>query len=348
MLLLHTRRRPPNLSQNKIFDPGPAETGHAGLKYTLQALGLIFLVVVVNLALYILIYRNNELFGNSIFPPLVLFLSFSLSIAVILNKFLGDYVNVAGVHNPWITKIGVNASFVVVAVLITVFTGLGPFSKDIIPVYSQQFMLVNVGLRCLASVDNVDRVHATQPTSQAAGLMAVIWADQPDYITQVKKLLNDQSFMRSATQHNFTLVTAEDKYDKMLADYAGSQQAGAAAMQHDLRARRNWVAYVVRVDDPGRETAIPIPTTMGKTHTTRLFVILTGKSTILNSSASASLKDLNDAVAPANAPTDRYIVPLLEAQIEPNSLLNAPEEDLSLLVFEYPDRARECWNITPG
>src|SRR6266496_1424394 len=99
-----------------------------------QAILLIAAVALFNLALCVSIFslvRWNYLGG--VFPALVLFLSFALSVGVILITFLGESISKSNIENEWVKKIGVTPIMTIAAVLVSLLAGFSPLAELIVP-----------------------------------------------------------------------------------------------------------------------------------------------------------------------------------------------------------------------
>src|SRR5882757_9150550 len=85
----------------------PAGTSSSQRK-AVQAILLIAAVVLFNLALCVTIFALvNKDYVRGPFPALVLFLSFALSVGIVLITFLGESIDKNNIENEWIKKIGV-------------------------------------------------------------------------------------------------------------------------------------------------------------------------------------------------------------------------------------------------
>src|ERR1700687_3192396 len=98
-----------------------------GMKRALQAIALLALVVLFNLGLYVFILWLvvvGWITGTSPFPSFVLFLSFALSLGIILIVALGEKIDTSKVDNEWIKAIGATPIMVIVSVLIATFVSI--------------------------------------------------------------------------------------------------------------------------------------------------------------------------------------------------------------------------------
>ena len=70
---------------------------------------LLITIVLFNLVLYIFIAQlqsHGVIFGNSLFPTFLLFLSFAFSIGNLLIIGLGQTIDLSNIKNDWIKQIG--------------------------------------------------------------------------------------------------------------------------------------------------------------------------------------------------------------------------------------------------
>jgi magnesium-transporting ATPase (P-type) len=146
-----------------------------------QAIILIAAVVLFNLALCVSIFwlvKLDYVRGN--FPALVLFLSFALSVGVILITFLGESVDKSINENEWVRKIGVTPIMTIAAVLISLLAAFGPLAKLIVPPpveikdpYVGHFMLAKIGVTCSAqNFKGVDRAGLANLNRSISGVSA--------------------------------------------------------------------------------------------------------------------------------------------------------------------------------
>jgi hypothetical protein len=313
-------------------------------KQAVQAIILIAAVVLFNLALCVSIFllAKRDYVGG-IFPALVLFLSFALSVGVILITFLGESVNKTNIENEWVRKIGVTPIMTIAAVLISLLAGFSPLAKLIVPPpvetpdpYSGHFMLAKVGVTCSAQkLKGVD-------LPQATALLVVITSSQKDYIPKIKELLHQpeslKSLMRTKNELKFQIVSADPKDEsyQLLTKYGTDS---SESLTNDMSQEDNWVAYTVPVRAPTIDTTVPVPTIFDDYHKTRLFVItkqwapndqqpeLTSLTAASAGSGSAKLK----------------LSPLFEAAITPRT----PEKEsfLTELGFRVFSESA-CWHAT--
>jgi hypothetical protein len=195
----------------------PADPTNKDVRRAVQAIGLIVAVVLFNLALCVGIFwlARRDFVGGS-FPALVLFLSFALSVGIILITVLGEKLDTSKVENEWIKKIGVTPIMTVVAVLLSLLAGFSPLANMIIVVdpYSSQFMLAKIAVTCSS--------HAKGDLPQATDLLVVISSPEKDYIKRVDDLLNNakslKSWMRSPQDPRLEIVRADpnDEIYKLL------------------------------------------------------------------------------------------------------------------------------------
>jgi len=90
-------------------DDGRSGVGAVGnIRQAFQALALITGVVIVDLALYALtasLVKYGYLPSESIFPPLVLFMLFALSVGIILIVALGEKISTEPRNDKWTRKL---------------------------------------------------------------------------------------------------------------------------------------------------------------------------------------------------------------------------------------------------
>jgi hypothetical protein len=310
-------------------------------KQAVQAIILIAAVVLFNLALCVSIFSLVKRgYVGGIFPALVLFLSFALSVGVILITFLGETVNKSNIENEWVKKIGVTPIMTIAAVLISLLAGFSPLAKLIIPataettkvdLYSGHFMLAKIGVTCSAQ-------NLKGDLPQATALLVVITSQQKDYITKIKELLEKpeslKSLMRTKNDLKFQIVSADPKDEsyRLLTKY------GSESLTSDMSQEDSWVAYTVPVRDPTIDSTVPVPTIFEDSHKTRLFVI----TKQWTQSEQPELTSLT-AASSGSASTKLKLNPLFEAAIVPRTPEN--ESFLTDLGFKvFSDSA--CWHGT--
>jgi hypothetical protein len=217
-------------------DPRLLINGPGSLKHAVQAIMLIAAVVLFNLGLCVGIFWLVKWdYVAGVFPALVLFLSFALSIGVILITFLGESINRSTIENEWVKKIGVTPIMTIAAVLISLLAGFSPLAKLIVPVkpppdlYSGHYMLAKIGVTCSAlSVKGVD-------LPQATAVLVVISSSENDYIAKIKALLGNleslKSLMRTRNDLKLHIVNADPKDEiyQLLTNY------GSDALTTDMR-----------------------------------------------------------------------------------------------------------------
>jgi hypothetical protein len=306
-------------------------------KQAVQAILLIAAVALFNLALCVSIFslvRWDYLGG--VFPALVLFLSFALSVGVILIAFLGESINKANIENEWVKKIGVTPIMTIAAVLISLLAGFSPLAKLIVPPrvepYSGRFMLAKIGVTCSAlNVKGAD-------LPQATAMLVVIASPQKKYISKIKEQLGNtgalRSLMRTKDDLKLHIVNADPKdetYD-LLTKY------GSESLTSDMSHEEKWVAYTIPVRAPTIDTIVPVPTIFDENHKTRLFVITKQR-------APSDQPELTSLVAArsGSASAKLKLSPLFEADISPKTPEN--ESFLTELGFKVFSESA-CWHGT--
>jgi hypothetical protein len=299
-------------------------------KKAVQAILLIAAVVVFNLALCVSIFSLvTRGYVGGVFPALVLFLSFALSVGIILITFLGESINKSNIENEWVKKLGVTPIMTIAAVLISLLAGFSPLARLIVPPqvpvdpYSGHFMLAKIGVTCSAlNVKGVD-------LPQATALLVVITSSQKDYIPKIKELLANvdslKSLMRTTNDVKFHIVNADpkDAIYQLLTSYVSEDTGGASTMP---------------VRAPTRDTTVPVPTIFNDSHKTRLFVIT-------KQWAPNDQPELSSLVAASSGSTSTKLklTPLFEAAIIPRT----PEKEsfLTELGFRVFSESA-CWHAT--
>lgn len=303
----------------------------ADIGTALKAIGLVVLVVLFNLCLYagVIWASNQNIFERaSLFPPLVLFLSFALSIGIILIVALGEKVKSENIDNEWVKKIGVTPIMTVAACIISVALGFSPLAARILPdgLSQLKFMLANVGVKCGASDVN--------KSPEATQLLTVISADPP-YIQKVKDFFKDKDFLHEAKNQTYKFVSQQnggDELYKLLMD--------DKSLQEDLDSDEKWIAYSVIVKAPTTITSLPIPTVYERSHKTRLFVVVTESPTSAPTAAQAELTSLAASTLPRVA--TKRLVPLFQFEMLPERPKEFSQEtDLNVKIFAD----HICWHI---
>lgn len=298
----------------------------------LKAIGLVALVVLFNLGLYAGVYwasTHNWMSSGLFYPAFVLFLSFTLSIGIILIVALGEKVKTENIENEWIKKIGVTPIMAIVACLIAVALGFSPLATKILPDGGSQlkFLLANVGVKCGASVASVaSKEEATQ-------LLAVISSDDAPYISKVREDFTDEAFLREAKNRNFAFVSqangGDDLYKLLKAE---------ASLQNDLGNDEQWIAYTVKAEAPTTFTSLPIPTIYDRIHESRLFAVLTTSGTSAPAGSQAELASLAASTQPYVA--TKKLMPLLLLQMLPHRPKEVSQEAI-LQVTIFANQG--CW-----
>jgi hypothetical protein len=296
----------------------------------LKGLALLALAVVFNLILFVGIAQlaRYQLIQGGSFPALVVFLSFALSIGIILINGLGEQINTKDSKNPLIKEYGVTPIMVIVAVLIAIFTSFTPLANKIFPASELEFMLAGIELTCQPSIQ-------THPP-QATDLLTVISADDTEYIDEVRNFLKDQDPKAFVPQlihgRAFGLVDENDDLYKLIMQRTDEDQS----LSRDLRAPGKWVAYKVRATAPNIETPLPIPVRFKKPHTTRLFVVVKQNP----KSSQPELAGLSDE----SQDEKKDIWPILTIGINSAQPQNRSQRtDFDVQLFAHP--AHICWHI---
>ena len=320
---------------NQVTAAGPFN-----IKTAWKIIALLIFVVIFNLGLYagILIAARNDLFNSeSSFPALILFLSFALSIAVIILVALGERVTTENVENDFIKKFGVAPTLIIVAVLLSLLTTITPLASNILPkgAVAPRFMVANIGVSC----------QAADPSNspQATKLLAVISSPDEDYIEDVRKFITDQQNKPYFKNPEFTLVQAKGKSDDiytLIWEHRKSNEPWARTLVEDVSKDKKWLAYTVEMGDPRRITSIPIPTRYEKNHKSSLFVITTEPEKRSLDPLQAAVKPIQDV-----AYSGLKLNPLL--QVEIFSKLATPFSQLTSLDTKVFANFI-CWHIAGG
>lgn len=312
------------------------KTGPAGaLKFAgpfvaLQGLALLALAVVFNLMLFLIIaaLANSRIIQGGAFPALILFLSFALSIGIILINGLGERINTKNIQNPIIKKLGVTPIMVIVAVLIAMFTSFAPVSSKMFATAELELMLTGIDFTCAAS----NQIHPTQATE----LLTVISSDQPDYIDEITTILqktDPKEFVPQRTHGEpLTLVPKDSKNDlyKLII-----QRASEDRWSWDVSGPEKWVAYTIQAHAPGQQTPLPIPVRFKTPHVTRVFVVV-------KQAPNSDQPELSGISTTTENRKD--IWPLMTVGIKPQQPLKLQQRtDFDVQVFAHPTHI--CWNI---
>jgi hypothetical protein len=291
------------------------------IRTALKAIGLVVLVVLFNFGLYIGVYwasTQNIIDRNSIFPPLVLILSFFLSIGIILIVALGEKVKAQNIENEWIKKIGVTPIMAVVACLITLALGFSPLAAEILPNGGSQlkFLLANVGVECRSGDAN--------KAPQATQLLAVISSTEADYISKIRADFEDKAFKRDVKNPDYVFVPPGGELYKTLKE--------EPSLEEDLNSDDKWFAYTVAVKAPTEITSLPIPTIYGRAHKSRLFVVTTKSVTSAPSESSALTASID--------PRSKNLMPLLLLEMTPQwPEVASQKANVELTIFA----TNVCW-----
>jgi hypothetical protein len=297
----------------------------------LKAIGLVALVVVFNLGLYIFIHwlsDKNIIDGQSLFPPLVLFLSFALSVGIILIVALGEKINSENIENEWIKKIGVTPIMTIIACLLSIALGFSPLAEKLFPDGGSRlkFMLANIGVTCGAADLN--------KSPEATHLLTVVSSDAP-YIHQVKDYFKDKGLLQITKNPDFAFVSPKNGGDEL---YKILKKA--KALQEDLDSDDKWIAYTVKLNAPNTVTSLPVPTIYGRSHKSRLFVVVIDSPTSVPATGQAELASLAASTQPIVA--TKRIVPLFQFEMLPLRPKDFSQEtDLDIKIFAD----HICWHI---
>jgi len=323
---------PNNLPQNTV-------------KRARQAIVLLALVVLFNLVLYELIFllaRYGDppiIPSGSSFPAFVLFLSFTLSIGIILIVGLGERVDASKTDNVWVKRIGITPIMTIVAVLITILASFSGLGEKIIPSDPElrlKFMLANVGVTCVARES-----RERKSTPEASKLLAVIYSPEKKYIKTIEEFLVNKDLISKATSRDFELIKPGSEDEKTLKQFARrSQEKGSESLKEDLETPSNWIGYGVRVKDPVETTPIAIPAVFDGTLKTRLFVAFRERFPTDTRPELASL-DASIDVSRVESPRVE-ILPLFQLNIGPNRPRDLTQvTNLDLKIFT----GHSCWHI---
>lgn len=299
----------------------------------LQGLALLALAVLFNLILFIGVAQltSHQIIQSGSFPALVVFLSFSLSIGIILINGLGEQISLKGIQNPWIKKIGVTPIMVIVAVLIATFASFTPLAAMIFPASELEFMLTGIDFTCKPS----SQTNAPQATD----ILTVISADETKYIEEVTKFLQDRdpnSFVPKRTRGQALALVGKDKGGDELYKLIMQRANDDDSLSWDLRSSDKWVAYTINANAPNIQTPLPIPVRFKTTHTTRLFLVVKQNP----KSPQPELAGLS----PESEGSKKDIWPLLTIGIKPEQPLNRSQRtDFDVKLYAHP--AHICWHI---
>jgi len=288
-----------------------------------QAIALLTFVVLFNLGLYVLIIFivDHWHISDSVYPALVLFLSFALSIGIILIVVLREKVDTRNAQNPLLKKFGFTPIMIIVAAVFSVFATLTPAAKKIVPDpnYTPKLVLANVGLTCSTKSND---------PPQASDLVVMIYSEDDTYIKDVSDFLKNPALMEKAKEKNVNYIKPDlnDPFFKLLHDYSRLRSTQSAGLAHDMRDQSNWLAYRIALKDAGTRTFIPIPAKYDRSHTTRLFVV----AEQFPDSPQPDVTALASSTQPLSA-VRKNILPLFQVQIHPKKPASEPHlTDLNL------------------
>jgi len=335
------------LSPSPSTDTRPQSNRSDNIKHALQALMLITGVVVVDLSLFVIVVfltKNGYLPSNSIFPAMIVFLLFALSVGIILIIALGERITGGSNKNAWGRKFGVTPVMVVVSTIIGIFVSTSLLANRILPVSDiapfvlPQFMLANLGIRCQSKA-------AIDPP-QATGLLTLITSSDAKYVNDVKDFLH--KLKKESTpkfQFNFVQKDNTNEFYKLLLSYSRSTGVSSGLVRDELRSEDNWIAYTVDVRQPQFTTFVPVPTMYDKQHNSHFFLITTGSKA---KGEQTSIAAISPAVPVKGAePAKKDLVPLFLVAISPKLVSGEPEVDqIDFQIFHDPDRI--CWEKPLG
>jgi hypothetical protein len=320
-----------------------------------KATWLFVKIVVFNFVLYVAVAQlslNGVIDRGSIWPSLLSFLSFALSVGILLIVGLGERIETGNIKNEWLRKIGVTRTMIIVAVLASLLASFTPLAALILPA-PMTYMLVRAGITCFAADKN--------SFPEATSLLTVITSPEVKTIQDVDDFLHGQA--QNVPEKAFRAIRAllikeEPKFDlnfvnknkddenyNMLLKFASTNRLGAEGLLGELEDNTKWIAYTVPVSAPSHKTPIPIPTLYNLYHSTHFFLI-TSDQQPNPQSTEPWLASLNASVARASNPPRKDLLPLLKAEIEPRGPKGSSSEtELSLRMF-YNDAQHVCWHIT--
>jgi hypothetical protein len=278
----------------------------SNLRQAVGAIGLLTVVASVNIAFYILIIlatRYELVDKSSIFPPLVMFLTFSISIGIILLVALGEKIQEKNIENSWIKRIGVTPTMVIVATILSIAAGFSGISDKLFPPATKlKFMLADIKLTCTTN-GKLDPPPATQ-------ILAVISSTKPQYIKDVKDYLNKISAAEEQRTHSVHWLAQQndDKIYKLLQQTAASD----GELRAEIAIDDKWTAYLVDLKNRASGTLVPMPTMYDVNHTTRLFLVVSEPP---KSKTDAEAASVTASLTPVSA--QKALVPLVQAQIAP-------------------------------
>jgi hypothetical protein len=265
-------------------------------------LKIFFLVVLSNIALYLLIvYFAIVNFHRSVplFLSFIQFLAFILPIALILRIGLKEAPAAGPVENTFLKKIGATPTLVVLSSFAAFFATFTPLGTQMFPQPDGATSLVaKVGVAC--------RVESDLSASKGAYFLTLIWSDDTDYITKVRRELSlmqagskpadDSSLYRTAEsglarllqtvgvvsgprltpgERSFSQIKFVEKADpfyKLL-----KQDPQASKESYDLHSYLvddlRWIAFTTPVKEPDAYTQVPIYTRVDTRNHTRVFLV---------------------------------------------------------------------------
>jgi hypothetical protein len=335
---------------------GRSDLGPGGnIRHAFQALALVTGVVVVDLALYALtasLGRYGYLPNDSIFPPLVLFMLFALSVGIILIVALGEKIARNATKNKWTAKFGVTPIMVIVSTMIGIFLSTSLLANSILPASPNtnppsfvlpKFMLANLGIRCSSK--------SQKDPPEATGLLTFITSQDRSYIRDVRDFLNKLK-KENGQSFGYEFISGPtDEYYQLLLSYSQGKAINSRDISVSLGdSEDNWVAYTADVKQPNVATSVPVPTMYDKQHESHLFVI----TTVATSKSEHPELDLINHSGPINGGSrkgtelaKKNLVPLFRVGISPKLESGKPEVDT--VNFEiFPDPDQICWTKPLG
>jgi hypothetical protein len=297
----------------------------------LQTLALLALAVVFNLGLFLIVgmLTSRKIIQGGSFPALVVFLSFALSVGIILIAGLGERINTSAISNQFVKRFGVTPIMVIVAVLLAMFGSFIPASHAIFPNAELELMLTGIDFSC-----NGEQKHPAQATA----LLTLISSDDRAYIKSITEILQQSSpeaFVRQRTRgeaiHLVEKTTSNDTYKLIL------NRASADKWSWDVSGPEKWVAYTIAAQPPGSQTPLPIPVRFKTPHVTRIFVL------VKQAAAATDKNPEADAVSPTVQEV-KDIWPLMTIGITPQQPEQTEQRtDFDVQVFAHPDHI--CWHV---
>ena len=326
----------------------------------LQGIALLGIVVLFNGSLYLAVeflrVRTKYLSNTSVFPPLLLFLSFALSVGILLITGLGEKItptksggNVSAgstTDKDWIHKIGVTPIMTIVAVIIAMLAGFSQFGTMILPpVFHLKFMRADIAIRCLTKKAN---------PPQATDLIALLSGEQ-DYVKDVIDFLltapqaseGDVSYHLRWIHPRVKMHPDDKGYDldwthirNALHEPLYALLQADTALNDEMSNDGKWVAYSVDIKAANKDTSLPVPATYERDHTLHLFAALSEPP----KKRQPELGTLGNPIRPSQPPLQEQqrLLSLLQVVINPHK----PQERSQLTNFGVKIFADTgCWNL---